>query len=239
MSIASGKPIIHQNVYIFLSTLYLMVLLALGKVSATSILFVYFLETLVIGVFNALKMYWTIRADNETETSISNFGVILFFLVHYGFFVAIQSIFVFAIFSIDSNLFKEPFYIFENYTIVLSLKDVQYALPAIIFMNLGKFLSDFLGRKKYLQFKLEQIMFKPYVRIIIQQFVVIISFFFIAFTDAGYIAASLLIIIRFVVDFFFESIQKDSKMLDMLSEKLATEKVSKEEIKKQLISFTE
>jgi hypothetical protein len=224
-----------QNAFIWLSSIYLLFLLYLGKASPLSILFVYFLETIIIGVFNALKMFFSIKLGKS-----KGYGMILFFLFHYGFFIAIQSIFAFALFGIkDSSLFKEPFHILENYEIILNLEDMKYALPAIILTHVGKFFTDFIHNKKYLQFSANEIMTKPYLRIFIQQFVVIISFFFMVFSNAGAIAAILLILFRLIIDLVMESIKENSKTLDYVSKKLENEKTSKEEIKKQLLAFTE
>ena len=227
----------EQNAFIWLSSIYLLFLLYIGKATAMSILFAYFLETIIIGIFNALKMLWSILYGKSKSAS---FGLVLFFLFHYGMFVAIQSIFGFSLFDIEGNgIFKEPFNILENYGIILNLEDIQYALPAIIFMHLGKFISDYIYHKKYLEFTAKEIMFKPYVRIFVQQFVVILSSFFIILGKAGVIAAILLIFFRLVIDLFLESIKKNSKTLNYLAEKLENEKATKEEIKKQLIVFTE
>ena len=226
-----------QNAFIWISTIYLLVLLFLEKVNPMTILFVYFLETIVIGIFNALKMFWSITFDKSDKKS---YALILFFLFHYGFFVAIQSIFGFAIFSIaDNALIKEPFYLIENYGKILALKDIKYALPAILIMHLGLFFTDYLKNKKYLKFSAQEIMFKPYVRIFVQQFVVILSFFFIVFAEAGMVAAILLIFFRLLIDLVLASVKENSKTLDILAEKMANEKASKEEIKKQLITMTE
>lgn len=224
-----------QNAFVWLSSIYLLLLLYLGKISPLTVLFVYFLETIIIGIFNALKMFWSIQFGKS-----KGFGLIFFFLFHYGFFVAIQSIFAFGLFGIQGNsIFKEPFHLIENYSIILNLEDIKYALPAIVFTHLGKFLTDFISHKKYLKFSANEIMFKPYVRIFIQQFVVILGFFFIIISKAGFIAAIILIIFRLVIDLIMESIKENSKTLDYLSEKMANEKASKEEIKKQLQIFTE
>ena len=228
-----------QNAFVWLSSIYLLFLLYIGKASAMTILFAYFLETIIIGIFNALKMLWSILYGRSKK---SDFGLIFFFLFHYGMFVAIQSVFGFAIFGIRGNgIIKEPFHILENYWIILNLEDIQYALPAIIFTHLGKFVTDYIRNKKYQKFTAKEIMFKPYVRIFVQQFVVILSFFFIVFDNggAGIIAAILLIFFRLIIDLVLESIKEDSKTLDVLAEKLANEKASKEEVKKQLIIFTE
>ncbi len=224
-----------QNVFIWLSTVYLLFLLYLGKISPLTILFVYFLETIVIGIFNIFKMMY---ASNQKDKS--GFGLILFFLFHYGFFVAIQSIFAFAIFSFgDDVVFREPFHLINNYGIILNLQDIKYALPAIIFTHLGKFFADFIGNKKYLKFEIKEMMYAPYLRIIIQQFVVILSFFFIIFPKTGNIAAILLIVFRFIIDLILESTKEDSKVMDYVAEKLSNEQISKEEVNKQLSNFKE
>ncbi|MFN0728844.1 DUF6498-containing protein [Polaribacter gochangensis] len=231
-----------QNIFVWISAMYLLILLFIGKADAMAILFSYFLETIIIGVFNVLKLIWTIHFNTKKSSSsgITGYGLVLFFLVHYGFFVAIQSVFGFALFSFgDTEIIKEPFNLLENYQIILNLEGIKYALPAIVFMHFGKFIVDFIMGKKYLKFTPEDIMIKPYVRIFIQQFVVIIAFFFIVFNQVGIIAAILLITFRLVIDLTLEAIRENSKTLDFLSEKLANEKATKSEVKKQLINFTE
>ena len=49
-----------QNAFVWLSSIYLLFLLYLGKATPITILFVYFLETIIIGIFNALKMFFSI-----------------------------------------------------------------------------------------------------------------------------------------------------------------------------------
>lgn len=225
----------HQNLFTWLSALYLLLLLYIGKTSPIEVLFIYFLETIIIGVFNALKMFFC-KTDKKEET----FGLILFFLFHYGFFVTIQSVFAFAIFSFGNNtVFKEPFNLIENYIIILNLKDINYALPVIFLTNFGKFYTDFIQNKKFLKFTSKEIMFSPYIRIFIQQFVVIISLFFLILSEVGNIVAILLIAFRLIIDLILESVNENSKTLNIIAEKLANKKVSKEYIKKQLIKFTE
>ena len=77
-------------------------------------------------------------------------------------------------------------------------------------MHFGKFIVDFIMGKKYLKFTPEDIMIKPYVRIFIQQFVVIIAFFFIVFNQVGIIVAILIITFRLVIDLTLEVIRENS-----------------------------
>lgn len=225
----------QQNIFVWLTACYLLLFLCLGKVSPLSILFVYFLETIIIGIFNVFKMYCSIQIGKS-----KGYRLIFFFIIHYGFFVAIQSIFAFAIFSLsDNSLFKEPFFIFENYSILLNLEDIKYALPAIIFTHLGKFFTDYISNKKYLKFTAKEIMFSPYIRIFIQQFVVILSFFFIVFANAGYVAAILLIVFKLIIDLVLEALKENSKTLDFFSKKLGKKDELASKTKKQLLLFSE
>ena len=229
-----------QNVFVWLSSIYLFFLLYSGKITPMTVLFVYFLETIIIGVFNALKMFWSTKFGKSKDQKSENFGLIIFFLIHYGFFVGVQSILAFSLFKFKENSFvKEPFHLIENYGTLLSLEDIKYALPAILFMHFGKFTADFLGNRKYQKMSSLELMAKPYIRIFIQQFVVILASFFMIFSAAGIFAAIFLILFRLFIDLSLEAIKEDSKILDYLSEKLANDKVTKQEIKKQLLLFTE
>lgn len=183
-------------------------------------------------------MLWSILFGKSKS---NEFSLIFFFIIHYGFFVAIQSIFGFSLFSINGNNFiKQPFNLIENYFHILNLEDIQFALPAILITHFGKFITVYIHLKKYQKFTAKELMFKPYVRIFIQQFVVILSFFFIVFNkEAGIIAAVLLICFRLVIDLIFESIKENSEITHILSEKLAYKNISKEEVEKQLTTFTE
>ena len=67
----------------------------------------------------------------------------------------------------------------------------------------------------------------------------LVSIFIVFNKEAGIIATVLLICFRLVIDLIFESIKENSEMLQVLSEKLANENVSKEEVEKQLTTFTE
>jgi hypothetical protein len=225
------------NSYAWVNILFIILLLVIGKIEPYAILFGYFIETIVIGFFNVLKMYVTYKHNDSKAPIIAN---ILFFIAHYGGFVAIQSVFVFAIFSFgDSAIINEPFNLIVNYKMVLSLEGIKYFLPILIGSQLMKYVFDFIQPKKYMKFKVKDIMFKPYFRIVIQQFTVIIASFFMIFSGGSVLAATLLILLRFIVDFLFVAIKEESQFLDYLVDKLDDGKQSKEQLRKQLLAITE
>lgn len=225
------------NSYAWVNVFLLIVLVAIGKVEAYAILFGYFLETVIIGVFNIFKMYLCYR-HNDRNASI--LGTIIFFVIHYGGFVAIQSIFLFAIFSFGGGSFvNEPFNLIENFEAVMQLDGMDIILTILVGTQLMKFIFDFILPKKYELFTVNEMMFKPYFRIFIQQFTVILGSFFMVFSEASVMAAMLLILLRFIVDFLFVAIRENSNFLGYVINRLYNGKVSKPDLKKQLLLLTE
>jgi hypothetical protein len=217
--------------------LFLIVLVAIGKIEAYAVLFGYFLETIIIGVFNIVKMY---LSNKYHDKKVSTLFYIPFFIFHYGGFIAVQSIFLFAIFSISGTSFiKEPFHILQNFSTILKLEGMEIVVPLLISTQLMKFIFDFVLPRKFEKYAVKDIMFKPYFRIVIQQFTVIIGSFFIMFSEGSLVAAMLLILLRFIVDFFMVAIREDSRVLEAVVNTIYDGKVSKADLKKQLLLLTE
>ena len=227
-----------SNSFAWFNLVFIIVLILTGEVSASTVLFGYFLETIIIGAFNIFKMY----ACRHQPDDKSVWFYIPFFIVHYGGFIAVQSIFLFAIFSVsDSSFFKEPFHLIDNYQTIFQLEGMPLMLLVLAFGQLVKYYFDFLQPQKFKQFKVSEIMFKPYLRIVVQQFVVILGGFFIAFSQASIITAIILVLVRFLVDFCLVSIKSDSRFLDYLVDKMYDDdgKLTKDEFRKQLLLFSE
>jgi hypothetical protein len=227
----------RTNAFAWINLFVLVILLFTGIIEPYTVLFGYFLETIIIGIFNCFKIYKCHLHDKDSKGLAFH---ILFFCFHYGFFIAVQSIFLFGIFSFSKTFqIKEPFHLIDNFQFVLSLDGMLIMILVLSITQLMKYILDFILPKKYLEFSVNDVFFKPYVRIFIQQFVVILGSFFVILSAAPVIAALILIIIRFLVDVFLASIKKDSKTLDYLVEKSYDGKVSKEELRKQYEVFTE
>ena len=88
------------NLFVWVNAGYLILLISIGVVPTITVVFAYFLESIVVGLLNMVKMTVTIlfgrtqKADNNS--GIAYFQTI-FFAIHYGGFVAIQSIFAFVL----------------------------------------------------------------------------------------------------------------------------------------------
>lgn len=135
-----------KNIFVWLNAIFLIVLLIIGKADPLTIVMAYFLETIIIGIVNAFKMFMVISTNPKGK---KNYGLILFFLVHYTFFVAIQLIFVFAFLQMSDSNVKEPFNLFDNISYAMSLKGMTIVLTSILIYNLADYYLNFIIPKTY------------------------------------------------------------------------------------------
>lgn len=229
------------NNAIILNAVFLVALLILGIANPMAIVFAYVFETLIIGLIHAVKLFYIIRYDNEPgkiEKKLANFVSIFFFLIHYGFFVAIQSIFLYTAFAINDDRFSTSLNP-NNLLVIFNLEGFNLVAISIIMMHFAEFYFNFILNKKYLNQNFGSYFSKPYLRIFIQQFLAIIPFFFLFFTNkAGIIAAFLLIIMRAVLDIYLNQIAKNPKLIKKLAQFLSKSKPEElEKTEKIVTSF--
>lgn len=207
---------------IFLQSIFLIALLVMGKADPMAIVFAYIFETVIIGIIHVVKLFYVV-SYNEPEkgnSKILDYFSIPFFLIHYGAFVAIQSVIIYTGFAIKDNRFSTSLS-FSNFIDIFNLEGFKLVVFSIIISHLFSFYFCFLKERKYKNENLGAYMVKPYLRIFIQQFLAIIPFFFLIFMDSvSIIAAVLLIIMRVVLDFYLAIIAKDSNKINKLAKRI-------------------
>ncbi len=143
-----------------------------------SVFGLYILETVIIGLFHALKMgilsmgrSLQPSVDNPSNTIGNNPGCIIpFFLFHFMFFVFVQTVLVFNSKNIGTNDFFGGF----SYLLGLFKGETGLALGTFALISLTTMINDLLHSKEiYAKRTLERVMMEPYPRIFVQQFVVI------------------------------------------------------------------
>lgn len=200
---------------IILQALTMIVLLVMGLMNSTDIVIIYALETILIGLFHVLKMLVIHFAGKSQfkRDGPSGIGLILFFMVHYGFFVFVQTGFFFMFLSMSDERINDSFG-YSNYIIVSQFPGVKTAAIILTISLVLKFFTNFLHTKRYSNVDMQLFMFVPYVRILIQQFTAIIPGFFIIFFDAGLVSAIILILTRTTVDLFLVNIRLNPQKLN-------------------------
>jgi len=191
--------------------------------SAKEVFLVYCLETIIIGCFTLLKMLITgliVKKDEWQTTGGSTtkqpfWFFMLFFLLHYGFFVAVQMGMFFAVSGIGhqygitiSNFFsKWPSMLTNDAYIMLGVFIVSYGF---------RLTTDFILSGDYKTSSLGYLMFQPYGRIFIQQVTVILGSMFLSF-GAGKIFILLFALIKIFFEVFID--------FDLLIKKAAKEEL--------------
>lgn len=169
---------------------------------------VYCLETIIIGIYNVIKMMivtfykktdvWQTSGSNLTY--VRGWFFILFFICHYGFFVFVQT----GIFASVSNLSaNEDFgsFSFLGRAFSYLTMDAKIVLYVFILMYGIRMVVEFILSGKYRQTSLGLLMFQPYLRIFIQQFVVILGSIFLAF-GAGKIFMFIFVAVKIYAEVF-------------------------------------
>lgn len=172
--------------------------------SASEVFLVYCLETVIIGLVNVLKMasvtLFVKKSDvwqNAGSSSMqSGWFFIFFFIVHYGFFVFIQTQLFFGVSgmipngSMLGNYAQIPVLLGANGKLLLLIFITYYTLQAFFeFFMTGNYKTISMGR----------LMFEPYIRIFVQQVVVILGSIFLQFG-----AGKIFVLVFVVAKIFFE-----------------------------------
>jgi hypothetical protein len=166
---------------------------------------VYALETVIIGLFTLLKM-GIVTAVRKTDdwpnagktTKQSGLVFMLFFLVHYGMFVLIQTGLFVQVSGIGSKYNIGFFDFFIHWPRYLG-PDAWYMLIGFIISYGFALVWNFLRTGQYQTISMAILMFQPYGRIFVQQITVIFGSLFLSFG-----AGKIFILIFAVVKIFFE-----------------------------------
>lgn len=231
----------NSNYLIWLNAFFLLSLLFFKIVEPLTVVFAYFLETIIIGVFQCVKLWIVskngIENEKKYELPKGSIAIVLFFIFHYGMFVGVQSIFAFLFFQGEVEGITEAFYILHNYQVIITFQGMPIILASIFVTHLKDFYSLFLKDKQYREIDPSKLFFRPYVRIFIQQFVVILSGFFLVVFDAGFVAAMLLIIFRVFVDLVIIAIANQDNSMDWFLKKITKDNQDFEYTKRKMNEY--
>ena len=165
---------------------------------------VYCLETVIVGLVNVVKMACVtifvkkkdVWENGGSTTMQSGWFFIFFFIIHYGFFVFVQTQMFFAVTGMIPNgsmlmrYSQIPELLGPNGRLLLLIFIAYYSVQNIFsFFSSGTYKTISMGR----------LMFEPYLRIFVQQLVVILGSIFLTFG-----AGRVFILIFIIVKIFFE-----------------------------------
>lgn len=186
---------------------------------AKQIFLVYCMETVIVGLINIIKMACVtifvkpkdVWENNGSITMQSGWLFIFFFIVHYGFFVFIQTQ---IFFSVTGMLPAGTF--FKGYAKIPQLLGTNGKLLLLLFIayyTAQNFFS-FFNSGTYKTISMGRLMFEPYLRIFVQQFVVILGSMFLTFGGG-----KIFMLVFVVVKIFFELFVNFNRLLEIVEKR--------------------
>ena len=145
--------------------------------SVFDIVFLYWLENLVIGGYNVLKM--AIAAPHGVAGLAPKAFLIPFFIVHYGMFCLGHGIFLFALFSDDALSGGGAEELAVEVWDVLADPLLKFALAGLALSHGISFVRNYLWRGEFRRTNPGALMAQPYVRIVIMHVAILAGGFLV------------------------------------------------------------
>ncbi len=216
-----------NTIYLWITAIVMIVGLLFYDWSPGEIIITYFLETIIIGVVHIFKLYAVALNEKDPQTDkrkslTAGLGVIVFFCVHYFFFIYLQSVFAFEIIKGYIEGIEDGFSVIHNYIVLLSRPNVIIIFWIIATTSALTAVFNFFIPRRYLEREVMVYIYQPYLRIIVQQLVVLLSSFLLIFSGSGLVAALLLIVLRLLIGLFMTEIGTDEAAQKRFIERLAS-----------------
>ncbi len=195
-----------------------------------TIVFVFIFETIIVGLCCMLKMlahcFWGAQNEAEAKMAVSknfsedelsalgkirmdrivyqlyNVFVVAMFAVVFLAFIWGQSIFTFLMASgAQPGVFEGPHRVLYNLSVVFSQPDMQAAFAGIALSHLAMLMQQFILTGAYHRTTLHQLFVQPWVRILIQQAVILTGgFIFFSTGNRLTAAAALFVVIKTLLE---------------------------------------
>lgn len=176
---------------------------------AAFIVLLYWMENIVVGIYNVIKM--VVLKIYSRATILELIFFILFFCFHFGAFCAGHGVLLVALFDIGHpTVLSVQHETWPNLlqAILTPLRRVPLSEPALpvvfLFLSHGmSFVQNYLGKKEYGVLTAPRLMLRPYQRVVILHLVVIAAAIPVTMLGSPVVLLCLLVLLKTGVDVFF------------------------------------
>lgn len=219
------RHLTYTDIFLILVNLVPVAGVWLDKWDAADVFIVYCLESVIAGAYNILMMLVTtlfkkrdVWQNGSFSAMVSGYWFIIFFIVHYGFFVWLQTG-IFLDISKYKNLGLGPMDVFTFFAHLRQniSPQIQWVLLLFIAASGLAMLRNFIFNGAYKTTSLGVLMFAPYARVFVQQFCVIAGGFCLQFG-----AGRIFVLVFALVKVFFETVLDYDRIIAKAATKPAT-----------------
>lgn len=239
-----------RNIHIWLTAMTLLCGVLFLHWDPLVIIYAYLFETIVVGLLHIIKLYFVVKYSeikpDKTIVSASANGYwsILIFFLNYFFFVALQMAFVFYFFNIGTlNNGMSLDSLFNSFVQLFSKAEMKEAYLVIFISNAIHVLKTFFLNRRYQAVSVQEIFLKPYVRVFIQQTLVIAGGLVHLFTGGNKSIVFVLIILKTAIDLtgmaIIHNTELKEKLADFILDRTKTQLPAEEKskLKQTLVKF--
>jgi len=159
--------------------------IVIGSWDVFSILFFYWLESVVVGLYNVAKMAMIRTVQGGVAIGPRHrISGIIFFAIHYSAFMAGHGLFIFVLFE-PQNV--EPAMI------------IVAALSLVVSHGIS-FVANFIGKKEYSRTTLSEQMIAPYKRVVVMHLSIILCGFLVNLLPSSQMLLIPLVLLKIAID---------------------------------------
>ena len=176
------------------------------------ILLVFWMENVVIGAFNVLKMLMASPAS--VGTWVGKLFLVPFFCIHYGMFTFVHGVFVFGLFGgyfTSGAAFPDAQAVFD----AASKFQLGWAILALVLSHGISFCLNYVGKGEYKAASLNQLMGGPYGRVVLLHVTILFGGFVVMSLGSPVLALLLLVAIKTVIDIQAHLREHSRKTIDI------------------------
>lgn len=202
-----GGPSILSGFILALANMIPVIGVMIWNWSVAEIVVVYWVENIIIGVFNVPRM---LMAEKTNNPNTPRLFLVPFFLVHFGIFCLVHGFFVF--FLLSGDMLHNPFGSEKS--------SIPFVVPVVgfIFMflsHLFSFFWNYIGQREYRDTVVEEQMVQPYGRVVVLHIAILFGAFAVVLLGGPLILVLLLIVGKTALDlgFHFYSHSKPEELM--------------------------
>jgi hypothetical protein len=149
--------------------------------AALPLLIFYWIENVVIGALNCAKILIAGVTKGGVQR-VAGFVIVPFFIAHYGLFCFVHGTFVFAMFTMNDLVRGGVEPTGDSFDLVGRVlrmldddQDLLLSVGALIAVQIGAFVVDWLGNRRWRDIDPVRQMFEPYGRIVVMHLTIFIA----------------------------------------------------------------
>lgn len=162
------------------------------------LMFLFWSENVIVGVFNALKM--ACAGGGGTAGQAIKFFLIPFFCVHYGIFTLVHGVFIIALFGGGLNHGGSPLDMLGTFRHTLQEYHLGWTILGLVISRGISFATNYLGKGEYKNLTAPQLMAQPYGRIVVLHLAIIGGGFLVMVLHSPVLGLLLLVGLKTLLD---------------------------------------